>query len=74
MPKSLILDFFDMSKTSDVLPGVYGYKNLKVVVEKRDFEIKIMTEVEYRQLYPILATSRVASGMQNDPIAGVVVI
>lgn len=37
---------------------VFTYENLRVVVEVRDQAIKIMTEHEFRRLYPTLTTSK----------------
>lgn len=37
---------------------VFTYENLRVVVEVRDQAIKIMTENEFRRLYPTLTTSK----------------
>jgi len=37
---------------------VFEYQNLKVVAELREQIIKIMTQNEFRRLYPTLTTSK----------------
>ena len=55
---------------------VLEYKNLKVVVEYGDRVVKVMTENEYLQLYPMLTTTEgmsilvptIQDGKAIDPI------
>ena len=37
---------------------IFDYQNLKVVVERREQVIKIMTQNEFRRLYPTLTGSK----------------
>jgi len=37
---------------------IFDYQNLKVVVERGEQVIKIMTQNEFRRLYPTLTTSK----------------
>jgi len=44
---------------------VFAYQHLKVVVELRDQVIKIMTDEEYRRLYPTVTTYRTIGSSQQ---------